>query len=94
MQYCIENIKIYAGEKRSITVLVHSKKNEEFVIRNAEIMVKRHGNVIEKPTATVKGHEICFTIDSSSYQITKYEVVIAYTIADEKMIAKFTLEVM
>lgn len=94
MQYFVESIKMYAGEKRSLTLLIHSKKDEDFVVRNASIEIKRHGKVVDNPTAQIDGHEILFLIDSSAYEVGRHDIVVIYEVAAEKRKARFTLEVM
>lgn len=93
MQCCIESLKFIKGEKRKIVLFVHSKKNEEFSILSAQIEVRRYDTIIETPLAEINDHEISFIVDTADYEKGKYDVVLTYVVADEKIIAKFMLEV-
>lgn len=90
---CLERINIYKGEKRKVVFHVHSKTNESFSILEVNISIKRYSDLIEQPQADIDDHDISFVFDSENYDPGKYEIEVKYTIADEKRISKFALEV-
>lgn len=90
---CLDKIRIYKGEKRKIIFNVHSSKNESFSILEASICINKYKDTIEQPKAVIDDHDISFVLDSEIYDTGKYEIEVKYSIADEKRISKFTLEV-
>lgn len=93
MQCCIEELKIIQGEKRALVFSIHSKKDEDFIIRDSSVEVIKNGTSIDTPICTISDHEISFMIDSTDYVSGFYNVILTYTVADELMKAKFALEV-
>lgn len=90
---CLNKIKFDLGEVRTIELEVRSCKEEEFVIRSANIEILRFDDVVMSITPAIDEHEIKFTLDTSSLEKALYKIKCTYVVGDDTLIKIYNLEV-